>query len=235
MPRSRSFWVTVAIIALVVIGLVLFVALTDFQFKTITLAATEWIDGLSAWAVVPLMAVLPVAGFPIAVVYLIAGARFGPLGGGAVVAAVTAFHLLATHAVARSILRGPIERFVARRQKHLPQIPADEQAAVALVAALAPGLPYFIRNYLLALSGIRLRTYFWICFPIYVARSYVTILLGDLGSDPNRRDLFILVGVDLVKVAICGGVIWWLRRHHRRVHGDAAHGDSAPPIAAKPK
>lgn len=220
-------------------GVVLF---TDFEFAAITDAITRWVEKLNPVAVVPLMALLPVAGFPIAVVYLVAGARFGPLWGGVVVALVTAFHLLATHAVARSFLRKPIERFVHRRHKKLPEIPEDEQVAVAVIAALVPGLPYFVRNYLLALSGVRLRVYFWTCLPIYVARSYVTIMLGDLSGDPSRRGFIILVAFDVLKVLICGGVIWWWRRHHRRVHGhehdhhsdhDARHGgDSLPPIAA---
>lgn len=224
--RSRSFWILVAVLLLLGAAVGAVVLFTDFQLSQVT----RMIDHLNPVAVIPLMALLPVAGFPIAVVYLIAGARFGPVGGGLVVAAVTAFHLVATHAVARSFLRAPIERFIARRHRTLPQIPADEHAAVALIAALVPGLPYFLRNYLLALSGIRLRVYFWICLPVYVARSYVTILLGDLSSDPSRRGLLILVGVDAVKVSICALVIWWLRRHHRRVHGEKA----AAPVAAAP-
>jgi uncharacterized membrane protein YdjX (TVP38/TMEM64 family) len=187
-------------------------------------------------AVIPLMALLPVAGFPISVVYLVAGARFGPLWGGVVVAGVTAFHLLATHAVARSFLRGPIERFVHKKHKKLPEIPADEAPAIALIVALIPGPPYFVRNYLLALSGVRLRTYFWVCLPVYVLRSSVTILLGNLSSDPSQRGLMILVVVDVLKVVICGAVIWWLRYHHKKYHGHdhdpAVAGGSVPPTAA---
>jgi hypothetical protein len=59
--------------------------------------------------------------------------------------------------------------------------------------------------------------------PVYVARSYVTILLGDLGAAPSARRLMILVGVDVLKVVICAGVIWWLRKHHQKYHGHEAH------------
>jgi len=205
---------------------------TGFDWREVT----RGIERLDPLAIVPLMALLPVGGFPIVVVYLIAGARFGPAWGGVVVAAVTACHLLATHAIARSFLRGPILRFMERRHRRLPDIPADEQAGVALVVALAPGLPYVARNYLLALSGVRLRVYFWICLPVYVARSYVTILLGDLGSDPSGRRLLILFAVDALKVAVCAYVIWRLREHHRRHHGvqDPGGGDDAPATAATP-
>jgi uncharacterized membrane protein YdjX (TVP38/TMEM64 family) len=237
-PKKRHIWIGVIIVvllALAVGGIFLF---TDFEFAAVTRAITAWVDTLNPLAVVPLMALLPIVGFPISIVYLIAGARFGVLGGGLVVALVTACHLAGTHLVARSFLRGPIERFVERRHKKLPAIPEDEQVAVSVVVALVPGLPYFVRNCLLALSGVRLRTYFWTCLPIYLARSYVTIMLGDLSGDPTRRGLIVLVVVDVLKVLICAGVIWWLRRHHRRVHGhehdhDVHHGgDSVRPIPA---
>ena len=81
-------------------------------------------------------------------------------------------------------MRAPLQRFLARRHRHFPQVEADEHAAVALIATLVPGLPYVVRNYALALAGVRLAVYFWVCLPVYVARSYVTIFLGDMGSDP---------------------------------------------------
>jgi uncharacterized membrane protein YdjX (TVP38/TMEM64 family) len=230
--RSRTFWIFAALLVATGAAVALWLTFTEFDWRQVT----RGIERLDPLAVLPLMALLPVGGFPIVVVYLVAGARFGPVWGGVVVTAVTACHLLVTHAIARSFLRGPILRFVERRHRRLPEIPADEHAGVALVVALAPGLPYVVRNYLLALSGVRLRVYFWICLPVYVARSYVTILLGDLGSDPSGRRLLILFAVDAVKVVVCAYVIWRLRGHHRRHHGvhDPAGGDDAPATAATP-
>ena len=134
-------------------------------------------------------------------------------------------------------MRAPLQRFIERRHTHLPHIPEDEQAAVCVIAALVPGLPYVVRNYLLALAGIKLRYYFWVCLPIYVARSYVTILMGDMSSDPTRNKIIVLVIIDVLKVAICALVIWRLRVHHRKYHGHEHehHDDSggvAPPNAA---
>lgn len=230
--KSKLWWVAALIVvALAGAGLVL-------RYTDLTLAnVTDWIEELNPLAVIPLMALLPIAGFPISVVYLVAGAKFGPIWGGVVVAVATAAHLLGTYYVARSFLRAPLQRFIERRHTHLPHIPEDEQAAVCVIAALVPGLPYVVRNYLLALAGIKLRYYFWVCLPIYVARSYVTILLGDMSSDPTRNKIIVLVIVDVLKVAICALVIWRLRVHHRKYHGhEHEHhddsGDVAPPNAA---
>jgi uncharacterized membrane protein YdjX (TVP38/TMEM64 family) len=190
------------------------------------------------------MALLPIVGFPIAVVYLFAGARFGPLGGGLVVAAVTVIHLLGTYVIARSFLREPLKRLIERKHMHLPQVPNDEQVMVCVIATLVPGLPYFVRNYLMALAGVRLKIYLAVCVPMYVARSYVTILLGDMGADPDRRKFIVLIIVDVLKVLICAIVIWRLRVHHRKFHGhehDHEHhapphepGPAAPPTVAGP-
>lgn len=210
--RSKTAWITAGIMVLGAVAIGGLALHFGFEWSTVT----RFIESLDPVLVIPLMALLPVAGFPIMVVYLVAGARFGPVMGGVVVAGVTAVHLLLTHAVATGFLRGPVGRFVARRHRRLPEIPADEHGSIAVIAVLVPGLPYVVRNYLLALGGVRLRTYFWICLPIYVARSYVTILLGDLSSAPSGSKLAILLGLDVIKIGVCAGVIWHLRIKHRR-------------------
>lgn len=230
--NKRAIWAVAGLIALGAAAVGLIVLYTDISWSMVT----DWIDRVNPVAALPLMALLPIAGFPIAVVYLFAGARFGPVWGGVVVAGVTVVHLLGTHLIARSFLRAPLQRWIERRQKHLPQIPEDEQAAVCVIAALVPGLPYFVRNYLLALGGVRLKYFFLVVLPIYVARSYVTILLGDMGSDPSKQKLLILLAVDGLKVGICAFVIWRLRVHHRKFHGSEHDGHEPgalpPPNAA---
>lgn len=207
--------------ALVAVGIAVFPFVRGFDWAGLQ----QQIEGLNPFLLIGLMATLPVAGFSIGIVYLIAGAKFGPLLGGAVVAGATAAHLILTHWISRSFLREPLERFVAKRKHHLPDIPPSEHGALSVMAALIPGLPYFMRNYLLALSGVPFRVYFWICLSIYVARSYVTIFLGDLTGDPSRRALAILVAVYVVKVGICAWLIARMRKRYKLRH--THRGDSA--------
>jgi uncharacterized membrane protein YdjX (TVP38/TMEM64 family) len=114
------------------------------------------------------------------------------------------------------VLRGPLQRFLKRRNHSLPHAPEGEYASIAAMAALVPGLPYFSRNYLLALTDIPLRVYFWVCLPIYVVRSYMVILLGDIGMDVNRKTLAILIGVYVLKLSICGYLLWRIRRRMKQ-------------------
>jgi uncharacterized membrane protein YdjX (TVP38/TMEM64 family) len=136
-----------------------------------------------------------------------------------VVAGITAVHLVGTYLIANSVLRAPLRRWIERRHLHLPEIPEDEQAAICVIASLVPGLPYVVRNYLLALAGVRLKYLLVVCLPIYVVRSYVTILLGGMGAEPDTRRIVILLGIDALKAVICALVIWRLRVHHRKYHG----------------
>ncbi len=206
-PGRRS-WLGLTAAAFVGIGIVAVFWFTDLSWSDVHTA----LQGLPAWLAIALMAVLPLTGFSVAVVYVVAGARFGPWLGGAVVAGITVVHLLGSYWIARGFLRGPLERFLARRHHVVPHVTANAHAPVAVMAALVPGIPYFIRNYLLPLSGIPLRTYFWICLPIYVARSYVTLFLGDLSGDLTVQRVLILGAVLAAKLAICGWILARLRR-----------------------
>ncbi|MBL9213421.1 MAG: VTT domain-containing protein [Opitutaceae bacterium] len=158
-----------------------------------------------------LMAVLPLFGFPISVVYVMIGALFGGPWGVVVVTGITLVHLTGSHWIGHSFLRRPLRRWMERRDRALPDLPKGENVALSLMTALMPGLPYFVRNYLLALSGIPLLTYLWICWPVYVARSCVMIFLGDFTGEWEPRRLLVLGGVFLLKVTICALIVRHLR------------------------
>lgn len=214
--RSRKFrprqlvWIFAGVL---VLGAAIALLLShDFDWSAVNRA----IAGFNSGLVILLMALLPLVGFPISLVYLMAGARFGPWLGIPVVILVTAVHLLGTYWITRSFLRGRIERLLARRDYRLPHIPEGEHGSVCLLAALVPGPPYFARNYLLALTDIPFRVYFWVCLVVYVVRSVVAIMIGDLASDPDTGQLLLLVGVYLLKLSICAYVVWRLRRAHKR-------------------
>jgi uncharacterized membrane protein YdjX (TVP38/TMEM64 family) len=224
LTRNKRTRTTVLVLILVVVAAVAAILwFTDITWS----GAVAWIEGLSPLAVLPLMAILPIFGFPISVVYVIAGARFGLIGGSVVVAAVTAVHLVGTHLVARSFLREPLRRYIERRHAKLPAIPVDEQAAVGVVAALVPGPPYVVRNYVLALAGVKLRYLLLACLPVYVVRSCVSLLIGDFSSDPTGTRIAIVIAADLLQLAVCVEIIRRLRRHHRRVHGSGNASDPA--------
>jgi uncharacterized membrane protein YdjX (TVP38/TMEM64 family) len=176
----------------------------------------EWMQHLDRRLMLGLMAILPLFGFSISLVYLVIGAVFGGPMGVAVVAGITAVHLLGSHWLGR-YLRGPLMKWLEKRKYRVPELPKGENVSVALMMALVPGLPYFVRNYLLAVSGIPLRIYFWICWPVYVARSCIVIFLGDFGGELSTKRVVILASVFILKVSICAYILHRLRaRSHKR-------------------
>jgi uncharacterized membrane protein YdjX (TVP38/TMEM64 family) len=209
-PRRR--WIVGVALAMGAALLVIWYLRSDVDLKQIT----ERIAGFNGFVVFLLMATLPVGGFSIGLVYLVAGIKFGPVYGGLAVAGATAVHLLASHWVCQTVLREPLQRFLKRRNHELPHAPGGAHKSVAAMAALVPGLPYVTRNYLLALTDIPLRVYFWVCLPIYVIRSYLVIMLGDIGTDVNRKTLAILIGVYVLKLSICGVLLWHIRRRMKQ-------------------
>ncbi len=213
-PRNKSL---VAIAAIIVIAaLALFTDWVDWH------GLRQSLESMDRGPLLALVAVLPIFGFSIAAVYLVVGAVFGGWLGLAVVAGITSVHLLGSHWIGRRMLRGPVRRFLERRKRRLPEVPDGEEWAVALTTALVPGLPYFVRNYLLAVSDIPLRTYFWICAPVYVLRSSAVIFLGDLTGDLSARRLLILGLVLVAKLAVCAYLIHRLRVRYKARSGAVA-------------
>lgn len=191
----------------------------------------ESMEGMARGPLLALVTVLPLFGFSVGIVYLVIGAVFGGWVGLAVVGGITAVHLLGSHWIARSFLRGPLERYLKRHKKKLPTPPEGAEGSVALMTVLVPGLPYFVRNYLLALSDIPLRTYFWICWPVYVIRSILVIFLGDFSGDFSAQRAGVLGAVLVLKLAICAYLLHRVRARYKSGHHH--HRRTALPSAKK--
>ncbi len=171
-----------------------------------------------------LMATLPIVGFPISAVYLAAGAIFGPWVGGLVVAGATLSHVLVTHALARTVLRRRIEHWRRKWSRKVPRVPKEENGTLVAMIVIVPALPYIARNVLLALSGVSLGHLLGIGVPLFVARSYVTIFLGDLGNDPSLRALLILGAVFVLKLSVSALLFQRLKKRSAPPEGAEARG-----------
>src|SRR3954471_21178129 len=78
----------------------------------------DWMQHLNRPVLVLFSATLPLFGFSISLVYLVIGAVFGGPWGIAVVAGITAIHLLLGHWIGHTLLRARLERWLAKRKKH---------------------------------------------------------------------------------------------------------------------
>lgn len=194
----RVNWRHLVIGLLVIGGVVALFSFTELEWRQVP----ELLQRVSRpWSLL-IMATAPLVGFPISAVYLAAGALFGPWVGLAVVGGVTAVHLLITQGLAVSVLRDPIVRVRKKWSKKIPMVPPTEHATLAAMVVLVPGLPYFVRNCVLALSTLPWRILFGVALPLYVIRSGATIFLGDLGNDPSWQALAVLGTIYCVKLGV---------------------------------
>lgn len=198
-PRSGFLnWRNVMLAVLAVTGVTALFYFTELDWRDVP----GLLEGVSRPLALVIMATLPLVGFPISAVYLAAGAIFGPWLGLLVVAGVTAVHLVVTQLLAHTLLREPIERLRKKWSHKIPEVPAHEHASLVAMIVIVPGLPYFVRNCVLALSKAPWGVVLGVGLPVYVVRSCATIFLGDVGSNPSVTAVVILGTIYAVKLAV---------------------------------
>jgi uncharacterized membrane protein YdjX (TVP38/TMEM64 family) len=164
-------------------------------------------DRLPAGVVFALLLILPLFGFPVSLLHVAAGIRFGVALGLAVVALSILLQLLASYAIVRR-WRKYFERarWVAKLRRRLPH---GAHASVSVFTVLLPGAPYSAINYVLPLLGVPLRTFLLCAFPIHTLRSTVTVTFGDQSDQLTAGRLAVL----LVYALLIVGAMWWA--YHR--------------------
>lgn len=137
----------------------------------------SWVSAAPATGLVLAAAVLPLLGFPVTVVYLAVGARFGVPLGLAIVAGCTVVHLLMSFALAHWAAR-PVRRLCAACGWRLPQASGDVAWPFACWLALLPGVSYTLKNLIAPSAGVPLRIYLGAFLPLHVASAVVGLALG---------------------------------------------------------
>jgi uncharacterized membrane protein YdjX (TVP38/TMEM64 family) len=174
---------------------------------------------LPALAAFALLAVLPLLGFPVNILHVAAGMRFGAPLALVLVVATICLHLVASFfIVQRWRDRFERARWIARLRKRIPR---GAHASVCVFTVLLPGAPYAAINYALPLLGVPLRTLLLCALPVHALRSTVTILFGAQIDKLTGARLAILLGYALAVLAAS----WWT---YRRLQSRFEH----PPQAA---
>lgn len=162
------------------LGVVVVIAAAWWVLPMIDPAAiADWKREAHPLVFFPLMAVLSSAGFPTTPFYLAAGAAFGARVGLIGTWAALAAHLVICYWVARSGLRPLLLRGFVRMGWKPPELRGGEGWAFAMMVRLAPGPPSFVKNYLLASSGVPAVVYFTVSFLVAGAYASALVVLGE--------------------------------------------------------
>lgn len=191
-------WQTWLILPLAIVG---FYYLSHLISLEVVHAQAEKLNAAVAFS---LLTILPLFGFPVSVLHVTAGIRFGVAWGLPLVALSILLQLLASYGLVHWQ-----QKFFARKFQDLrKEIPPGAHGAVTLFTLLLPGVPYFAKNYVLPLAGVPLRTYLLWCFPIHVARSAIAVIFGDQSDHLTPARIAWLVGYGALVLTAS----WWAYR-----------------------
>ena len=193
-----------------------------FGFGSDTLRQS--VEGVNGLLFFLLLSILPIFGFPISVLQVLAGVKFGFWTGVGLTSLSMGCHLLGVYWLASSFLRRPISRLLARTRYRLPEIPEGQSRTIAFLTPFLPG-SYTLKNYLMALGGISLRTMLWVCLPVYAVRASSGIFLGGATGNFTPTTVAILV---VGKVVAIASTAWILKRYGAQLKMSALRTADAP-------
>ncbi len=204
-PLSEKFSFSALPWRAIIVGVLLLAGLVVLSQQVDVEDVHAFTERQDSWLVFVLITVLPLLGFPVSVLHVVAGMRWGPQVALPLVALSIVIQLLASYALVR-LFRPLFEKRLARFRE---KIPKGAHGPVSLFTALLPGVPYFIKNYVLPLIGIPLPTYLLWCLPLHVLRSSVAVIFGDQSDQltPGR-----IAGFAVYFILITLSCAWVFRR-----------------------
>lgn len=181
-PATFSFkslpWGKIAIVAVILLGIGLLSRQIDVDEVH---AYTKRFD---SWIVFVAITLLPLVGFPVTVLHVLAGMRWGPKLGYTLVVLSIVLQLFASYALVH-LFRPVFERRLAKFRERIPK---GAHGPVTLFTALLPGVPFFAKNYLIPVMGVPLWTFIMWCFPLHALRASLAVLFGHQSNEltPTR-------------------------------------------------
>jgi len=152
-------------------------------------------EELNGWVAFTFLTILPLLGFPVSVLHIAAGIRFGAGWGMLIVASSILLQLLASYAIVHH-WRHWLEktRWIRRLRERVPD---GAHTSICIFTVLLPGAPYSAINYVLPLLGVPLRTYVLCCLPLHTLRATITVVFGDQSDRLTVARLTVLIAYAL--------------------------------------
>lgn len=171
-PRRLPWLQIVTVLGFVLLAVVFFVP---------RLPVADMVESLRVLGPLPfylVFAVLTLAGFPSTPFFVIGGAAF-PLWQNMIFATLgMLLHFLLAHALAARWLRESIRRVLLRRGLEPPAVAPGNEWKVALMIKFAPGVPMFLKSYLMGVAGIPLKVFLVVSLPATWIYALALLTLG---------------------------------------------------------
>jgi uncharacterized membrane protein YdjX (TVP38/TMEM64 family) len=154
---------------------------------------------MPTWLFLPAYMILPLLGFPISIVLLASGLKYGFALSVAIAAVGMGFHTFSAWYIAHGYFRKPLQTWLSGTRFDLPVIPDRHQTWFTSLFVIVPGLPYSVKLYSLALTNLPFRRYLPIVWCLHVANSVVFIGLGAAAGELNAG---LMAGLAVLAVAM---------------------------------
>ena len=151
---------------------------------------------------ITLMLILPIFGIPLTPFLVLAGVKFGLVAGLLLSAAVMLGHMVVVYYLVHSFLRKWVIGLLHRLHIAVPEQQGSPRWRPATIFMLIPGLPYAVKNNLLALSPMPFAPYLLINWTTQFSLSLPFILFGGAVVEMNYTLLAGAAGL-----ALCGYVL----------------------------
>lgn len=196
---------------MVLLGAVVFIIIVD-EYNPATFISQFLSSETNSLVFAVLMAFLPLAGFPLVPFLLLVGMIYGTVGGILVTASLMLFHMTASYYLTHSLFRPVVKRILLRFGLPVPQLPRDGGKRFAFIFMIVPGLPYSIKNYFLALTGMPVSTYLGISWIAQFSLAIPFVILGD--GVMRMEPIVLAVAAGCLLLALAGQ--YYLRRQRRK-------------------
>lgn len=196
-----------AVVTVVIVGVALWLWL-----KWDPQAFAEWKREAPPVLFFTALALLPAIGFPTTPFFVLAGATFSPWENVVGITASLAVNVMLCYWVANSWLRRVVVWALHRSGRELPSPGRRSALRVALLIKMAPGVPTFLKNYAIGMSGVSFAMHFAICFGITACYAAAFVLLGDSLVDRDYSSGALAVGLLLAVACLLYLIRLVLRR-----------------------
>jgi uncharacterized membrane protein YdjX (TVP38/TMEM64 family) len=155
--------------------------------------------------------ILPLLGFPLTVFLVLAGIHFGFAGGMAVTTVAVFFHNFAAYRLTHGLFRARMRGFLEKAGYAIPPIDVRHRVRFTALFSAIHGPPYIAKLYLLALTDIPFRIYFWVGAPIYVFFCAIPVAVGSAVTTMHVTWVYFVVG-GIAVLTLAGYWLKWRRR-----------------------
>ncbi len=142
-----------------------------------------------------LMLVLPLVGVPISIFLVLVGIKFGIVEGALLSAVIMCCHMAITYYLVHSFMRKWLTSLLAHYNLPVPKLRGDKKRRHAFIFMLIPGLPYTVKNYVLALAEIGFAPYMTINWTAQFGLSLPFIILGSAVMEMNLKILMMAIAL----------------------------------------